>query len=520
MPHTAEERNVFMNEKNSISSYNGYQPLIGAFGANGSIPGVEAQPLDIPEGLDEKTVAAIVVGASLSPDRLTYPMGDFASGSDVTVSNQSLIMDQVSSGNVTPQTAAILSAGRKDAQAALDAFKAGDDSLVKRHLKTYADHAVRKVGDLMPDSGDLSVSGQSISLINDVLSENKFGITPTGTAIGKERLKIFKKAGDAKIQANAGQQRLINEFDTLSQAEKEQLAAEMIFNGYVGAIPSANQQQLKTQVNEYVTRSLNTVGITPQDEQLYAQIRKDPAIVKIENQLLSRHNYMAINNDEAILAQDNGIDQLKELSMEQIKQSDLFKSIVGSKSKEELVDNLIDAEGQFSKGLGSVEGVAIPTVNEKLNNQFKTSLEDSIHSSMDNIAGAAANNPALSEKTAQYAIEGLGPESFKKAAEQTQKMYDMLAAAAPQGDNETYKELMNYAGVALDRAKRYAGKDFVGKVDASSLSDFYNKINRGINKYILIGAETDPEKLSTLQQANIMAVAGSVSINESVLQRS
>ena len=64
----------------------------------------------------------------------------------------------------------------------------------------------------MPDSGDLSVSGQSISLINDVLSENKFGITPTGTAIGKERLKIFKKAGDAKIQANAGQQRLINEF--------------------------------------------------------------------------------------------------------------------------------------------------------------------------------------------------------------------------------------------------------------------------------------------------------------------
>ena len=137
-----------MNEKNSISSYNGYQPLIGAFGANGSIPGVEALPLDIPEGLDEKTVAAIVVGASLSPDRLTYPMGDFASGSDVTVSNQSLIMDQVSSGNVTPQTAAILSAGRKDAQAALDAFKAGDDSLVKRHLKTYADHAVRKVGDL------------------------------------------------------------------------------------------------------------------------------------------------------------------------------------------------------------------------------------------------------------------------------------------------------------------------------------------------------------------------------------
>lgn len=44
-------------------------------------------------------------------------------------------MDQVSSGNVTPQTAAILSAGRKDAQAALDAFKAGNDSLVKGTLK-------------------------------------------------------------------------------------------------------------------------------------------------------------------------------------------------------------------------------------------------------------------------------------------------------------------------------------------------------------------------------------------------
>ena len=221
MPHSAEERNSFLSEKKLQSSYRGYQPLIGAFGAKGSIKGVDALTLKIPKGLDEKTVAAIVIGASLDPNKMAYALGEFEPGSDITPHNQSLIMDQVASGHVPPQTAQILSSGRRDAKAALEAYKAGDDSLVKKHLRTYADHAVKKISEFMPDSNDLSIAGQSITLINDVLNENKFGIKPSGLPIGKEKLKAYRKANDARVKANEQQQRLLNKFDKLSQAEKE-----------------------------------------------------------------------------------------------------------------------------------------------------------------------------------------------------------------------------------------------------------------------------------------------------------
>jgi hypothetical protein len=356
-------------------------------------------------------------------------MGDFEVGTDIVPNNQSLIMDQVASGQVPPQTAQILSAGRRDAKAALEAYKAGDDSLVKKHLRTYADHAVKKISEFMPDSNDLSIAGQSITLINDVLNENKFGIKPSGLPIGKEKLKAYRKANDARVKANEQQQRLLNKFGKLSQAEKEKLAAEMLFNGFVSAIPGTEQKQFNALSDKIINKALLPMDIKPEDQELYDQVRNVPEIRDIERTIKRTYNYATITNEEAILAQDNGVDQLEALSMAQIRQSELFNSIVDAKNKDELTDALIDAEAKFTEGLGSVEGVSIPVVNEKLNARSKGYLETENKSYNSAIPAAAAQSEAFREENAKYSIDGLEPEDMQKGFDQAKKIDEILTAA-------------------------------------------------------------------------------------------
>ena len=513
MPHSAEERKSFLSEKKLQSSYRGYQPLIDAFGANGVIEGVEALPLEIPEGLDEKTVAAIVVGASLNPDRLAYPMGDFGVGTDIVLNNQRLIMEQAAGGQVPPQTAQILSAGRRDAKAALEAYKAGDDSLVKKHLRTYADHAVKKISEFMPDSNDLSIAGQSITLINDVLDENKFGIEPSGLPIAKSKLKVYRKANDARAQANAKQQRLLNEFDTLTKEEKEQLAAEMLFNGYVSAIPGTDQKQFNELSHGILNRALLSVGVTPQDKELYDQVRMAPGIKKAERKLNIAYNNTTITNEEVILAQDNGVDQLEDLSMAQIRQSELFNSIVDAKNKDELTDALIDAEAKFTEGLGSVAGVAVPVVNKELNAEKELVLETEIRGAYGSIPEAAAQSEAFRDESTKYTLDALEPMDFKKTADQAKKINDILDDAAPKEKSTAYTEIMHAVQTVQTIAEECAEKEFVCSSEAQIVASEFNQISNKISSFIQSGAETDVKMLKAFQQANLMAVAAGSSIN-------
>ena len=510
MSHTPEERAAFMEQKKRQASHNVYQVLMDVFGANGTIPGVETQPLNIPEGLDEKTVAAIVAGSSLNPYRMSYPMGDFAAGSDITVNDQDLVMNQVTGGHVTPQTAGILAAGRRDAQTALEAYRAGDDSLVKRHLKTYADHAVKKLGELTPDCNDPAALGQ-IALISDILNEDRFGITPSGLLISTEKLKAFRKAGDAGVQAGAQQQRLISEFDTLSQAEKEELAAEMLFNSYISAVPGAGQKQISEQVDQYIRKGLLPMGVSPEDPELYEQVKNDPAIIEETVKMRRNCHHMSITDEEAILAQDTGMDQLRELSMEEIKKSDLFKSIVNAKNKEELTDTLIDAQAQSANGFGSLEGVVIPAVSEEMNAQFQQMRETKITASLDKIPRAAANSAALNEMKAPYIINGLSPAHLGQAGSLAQQIYDLLTAAAPLEEDPAYMEIMATAHSTLKVANDPQGPGLF-------ISGF-ERTTSLISNYISSGVQIEPEKLKALQQANLMAAAAADSLKASVLQR-
>ena len=510
MSHTPEERAAFMEQKKRQASHNVYQVLMDVFGANGTIPGVETEPLNIPEGLDEKTVAAIVAGSSLNPYRMSYPMGDFAAGSDITVNDQDLVMNQVTGGHVTPQTAGILAAGRRDAQTALEAYREGDDSLVKRHLKTYADHAVKKLGELTPDCNDPAASGQ-IALISDILNEDRFGITPSGLLISTEKLKAFRKAGDAGVQAGAQQQRRISEFDSLSQAEKEELAAEMLFNSYISAVPGAGQKQISEQVDQYIRKGLLPMGVSPEDPELYEQVKNDPAIIEETVKMRRNCHHMSITDEEAILAQDTGMDQLRELSMEEIKKSDLFKSIVNAKNKEELTDTLIDAQAQSANGFVSLEGVVIPAVSEEMNAQFQQMRETKITASLDKIPRAAANSAALNEMKAPYIINGLSPAHLGQAGSLAQQIYDLLTAAAPLEEDPAYMEIMATAHSTLKVANDHQGPGLF-------ISGF-ERTTSLISNYISSGVQIEPEKLKALQQANLMAAAAADSLKASVLQR-
>lgn len=126
-----------------------FKDFLRVYGPNGKMPeelrfadkeAYDNLALPVPEGLDELTVTAIMIGACMDPSRLNKGMSSSSFYGEIVTNNQMHFMSDIpepGSDQRDARFAPVMMEARKDALHALELYAQGDPTEVKRMLKTF-----------------------------------------------------------------------------------------------------------------------------------------------------------------------------------------------------------------------------------------------------------------------------------------------------------------------------------------------------------------------------------------------
>ncbi len=546
MPKPKAIRYTFLNNnKEYVNNFaNVYAQLNGVYGPDGKMPtgiGYDGtkynnMKLNVPEGISDEVVTALVMGCCLDPKRLNRAMTGSSPGEELTASNQTHIIDNIPKGDKRDgEFGPVLEAGKEEAQQALDAYAKGDPSMLREKLQRFVDYNANSLinSATTNDTHKIPSERSSYMLAAKILANEELGVKPrTATAVQEARMMAFPKAIEALSTSKAQQNELVEKFDQLSQEQKEELTAEMLFNACVATVPTSDVDDLKAKQSDLVFKLFEDMGIDP-----YEPMMSDPNgyaisglkfVQETSKKMIEPLGRGTLNDNEAILSKPDGKEQLKALYMDQIKQSDTFKKIVSAKSKDECLDHIIDADRNviaygFTKFNVKPQEVGKEIAGEDL----KKETNDKTKELQDNMLEKAfAEGGPLNKYNKEYAVEEWSQEAFQKNARVFDAIYNGLNNAKVSGnkslspiqnsEDPEYDKIIETAGMMKYEADRCSS---VGSIPQNTtLIQNADKFSAAVSKYLKEhqNDETASEKLETLKQAKLMAVTAKISVKKAI----
>ncbi|MCR5587197.1 MAG: hypothetical protein K6F77_06675 [Lachnospiraceae bacterium] len=514
---TFEQATFVKGKKQVINDYlNPYASITKIYGKNGEIPKAKGYTrqeeyksivLDPPADMDDATVAAIVLGACMDEERVKgLKTSSTTLGADTLNSNRNRFVDDILlADNRFSNFVPAMIDGRKDAKAALEAYKKGDKTLVNQYLTNYMDFCITA-----SDSAIANNTGNFINampgaktafLLGRHVYENKeFGdsIIPNINNVNRiARWKSYTKQLDSSANAEINKFTLVNKFDEFSLEDKQTLVEDLLLDSYI-----ANMANLNDQGNDAIgvdgrvgyafnllDKRFKTYGIDIQDDEFYGENIFDQNFTKTEYYKLVNCVHGVYADDfDLVFSKPDGREQLKALYLEEIRKTDTYKNIMASASKGEMLQNLIDANTSLGRGLYQFKNVKLPNLSKDINESaYRNTISVELSLSEDIIFENLLNNEQFYGEERDRYMLGLKEDNVKNNIDVISKLVKNLKDNNRWGGskNNNYTNALR----SLEAVKAYAKEmsEEGGDLNVELASIYENKVRETmelIDKYL------------------------------------
>nr|MCR5624821.1 hypothetical protein [Lachnospiraceae bacterium] len=471
-----ESNKNFLTKLNrSVPSYDDpFANLINIYGPNGKIPKkcsdnenekskYDELTIDVPEDLDENIVTAIVLGACLSSPRLK---GGLTSSSNYdptdkesTGMNSNYLIENITKGDSRSQLfVPIMTEARKEAIKAINEYKNNNKTMVYKYLNAFVDHAESQAYDniamLVNDPQELSESQKFHFFVKEIENNTKIkGF--------RRNLKGYEKASRAVYHSYLNQlasvrdsvkikKSLIDDdsFFNLSKEEKENKIFNVLMLEYVAVTGQVRDNNCQKKGLDLLEKSYKQLGVDKNfqitenniPKPIGALLKRDMNI--LETSISYKKSFLKYTVDDltAILAKPDGIDTLKNLYGEKIRNSSTFKKLVASKNRAELIDNIHHIDPVGHNGFEQFKDVILPDESETFNTNCQIILNNVNKKISDNVQEKILNRFYKDELEANK-IKSFDENGLKENAAFIKKMLEDINAVDKYTSSPNFKAM-------------------------------------------------------------------------------
>ena len=477
-------RDVYIKDVNNTvgDAESGYQRFFDIYGPNGKMPAglddeqkkvYDSITLEVPEGLDEMTVTAIVLGAAMQRKYMDQNLSSSSIGGGTLISsNQMHLVNNLMMQSIDLRDvgfAPILVEARKEAQAAIKAFTEQDPSKVKEYLQNYLDFCAANVASVSASTGSnagIDTEKLAYAMGQELVETNPFGLKPSPdrhNEISNLRLASYGKEMEAMKTADTLKHNLIHHFDELDPEAKQEMIADMLFNNYLSC--EAKQQELRRgqQKDACVKELFRNYGVDTESDSYVMNFANNKAIIDLGNKLTEGLQRYTISDFDVILAGPEGKEQLYRLYKDAVVKSPVYKKLMDADSKDAFVDALRETDLLVYDGLTSLPGVKLPQVAEPYNQKQQGKNEFYIKQMQEQIVSAAYQQEKIwKNETDEYTLKSLKAEDVQANAQKMDELYNQLAAEDSWRSPRSFKAVLTAMEKVRDIAWENAAKSSKG----------------------------------------------------------
>ena len=332
-----------------------------------------AMTIDIPEGMDENTVTAIVLGSIMQSERLVHrsTSSSFADKNTTFLEfNRNFLIDNILSENsdVSRQGSIPLALveGRRKALEAIEEFKAGKTEKARSMVETFIDFGVDTLKMLLP------VASTDLYRVKDgAVAPNKFVVQLTGEMIGKPPLNAGENVPAAdQARCKNFEQNMKSVFDVYeakydvlskpaepgSEARAKQIE-ELMFREYLVSTAEVADTEKNKMMESELDRILLEHGYHQKlDWPGYRDTREElnNLVAPLRQAYIRTHQ----TAHEFLAGSAEGIETLKRLYLPEIRKTELYQNLLAADG-EEFQHLLKTLDDEAFKGLQQFKDVEV-----------------------------------------------------------------------------------------------------------------------------------------------------------------
>ena len=466
-----------------------------------------AYAVKIRNELDPTTITAIVLGTCMSDSRLEEDITASTTKGSLKASNQyRLTEDVMIKDKRATRFIPIMTDGRKNAKEAIrDYIVNKNDAGIKKGLQTLADYTVNTAVDLKAgDTGNRNEWSKpqklGVLLGNEIIEKKSFGVEINPQKeIGIITTESYKKQMRAMMESDIIKTSLVDNFAHLTQEQKESMVGDMLFNAYLSCMARVQLDDKKSelcrraQASLLIDKILEKHGLDGKtiidEDDIAGTIKALKPTGDLADIYIPEHLSKTRASDfDVILAGRNGEQQLKSLYMDSIRNSDIFKSIVNSKSKSELINEIMKADNIVHNGIVSIKDVKLPNASKDVNDRYQKAYDNGMKEFEEAIIKHALSYEEYTKgAAAKYGFTSLKPDAVKKNAENIKALYDIINGNNTWGgsENNNYKNMLSKMKELKDLSEKQAKHGQVlSETEAKEYMDLVHEVDRLADIYL------------------------------------
>ena len=460
--------------------------------------------LEVPEGMDNETAMCIVIGCCFDKETFIKADPKYATAPlhSLDFNRNAMIADKLIGDNRPSPVAKVMVEGKKLAKQVFDAYRNNDKAPATAMLNNLIDYESRLAWKTFAlsernDSGKFSPEKILNIIVPDVIKKNKdLGLDynnnrPTKTP-GIRAASLYKQlvAGKASESTKID---LGKNFFNMSQAEKEKKTAEMLLNGYVSRMADVQSDERDKKTNNVCNDIANSIG--------KAYINKAHKKILEETEKYREHlaNY-TISDFDIILSKPDGMDKIREFYLDKIKETDIFKQIVGAKDRDQLFEALEESDSAVRKGLTPFKDVRLPDLSSDFNNNYAFKLglaKSTLHTNFIEIIYSEKDLSA--DDVDKYGLNSLDPEALKKNSSIMDQIYNEMKNVSTRAPKQ-FTDFMKQLKLCKDKAKSFSelGRNICEK-EAIEFCDLMESAAEKADIYLTKCNNDKPERIKKTQ---------------------
>lgn len=461
--------------------------------------------LDVPEGMDKKTAMCIILGCCFDKKNLVKADPELANADPHSIHfAQNHMVDDLLLGDDSPSPSAkAMLEGKKEAQKVFEAYRNHNKAPAIAKLNNVILHENHSIGNtyvITPGnpSGKLYPSSTLTMMVPEIIEKNKdLGLDynigkPTNTSgIRVASLYNQLEAGKANEAAKID---LGNNFFQMKPAEKEEKTAEMLLNGYVSrmaAVQSFERDRITNKLFKDIAVSIGKDDLNRTHNKLNSECSA------YQNALTD----FTISDFDVIMSKPDGMDKIRELYKDKIKETDIYKKIVGAKDRDQLFDALKESDSAVDPGLTSFKDIRLPDVSSKFNNEHKDKPGFAEQALYDNVIRIVFSEKSLAAGNVdKYGLNSLDPEALKKNSHHIDQIYEEMIGLSTEDEPEQFTAFMQVLKYCKKTVKSFSKLERdLCKKEVDTYVSLVSSAVKEADKYLRECKNDNPERIKKTQ---------------------
>ena len=390
---------------------------------------------EIPDGLDEDTITAIVIGSIMRKDRLEDPMttSNFVGGTSTYLAfNRNFVIDNILQKNPDVRRqgnfSLALLEGRRDALKAIEEYKNGHPEKAKEMIQTFVDFAFDGVMELrLPTSTTLiEVNASSVQKAMIQLGTEMVGKPPF--YVEGPQSEIRRIIGATRKQNLQAMHRIYEKkYDILTQpkpagsSQRAEEIEDLLFDQYLVSSFMHSDKENEKAADKFDKRILDKYGLDEEyDPDTYNDVSSEMGGLSVAKMRICRENH--VTDIEVMMSTDEGIQKLKSLYLPEIRKTKLYKDLMTSEGNK--YEDLLHASDRETKGgLQTFTNVKLDNVSKPVNDRNKINLDKGFKE-----LEPMADDLAVRVVRGYYQFNGYDKESLKDNVQQLESLNKLMNA--------------------------------------------------------------------------------------------